>query len=1473
MLRSLRPRARRATSGLSACAVVAAGLVLVSPTPATATDLPASSAAATAAAATAAAAAGTAASAATGASAPAAATPLELTSDALRVRVSPDFPQVLSYTDIATGAVLGGQPVPVTSLKINGVSHAVTAKATPRAASAAYTLSFADLPDVRIDATVSVKGRVVTFTVTKVSDTEELRVGTLDIPGFDLVSVSSSQEGATTAFTRIDTDSTKNADVIKAVKATDAVQGAPVGAAYAIVNTADLAASIETNGTYDSPSAATNQDNGRFWTQVRDDGDGAKRVGVAPGQWTVRGQGAPKQNELPWAKVVVTRDANGDKTIDWQDGAVAFRSIGVVPAGAAEVPDRVIQHIPFNFGSQATHPFLRTLDDVKRLSLSTDGLGQFALLKGYASEGHDSAHPDYADNYNLRAGGLKDLNTLLAQGGKWGADFGVHVNATEAYPDANAFDEDLVDKTKPGWNWLGQSYYINQRRDLNTGNVLARLQKLRDETDSNLKVLYFDVYYGFGWIPDSMDAALRDQGWQIASEWAYAHERNSLWSHWATDRNYGGATNKGINSTIVRFIRNGQKDQWNPDPILGSSTIVEAEGWTGHNDWNALDKNVWTNQLATKFLQHYDITKWGAHDITFSGGVRGSDATGTRQLFVADAKVLDGNSYLLPWGPKGPQHADKAYHYSAKGGTSTWRLAPQLRSAKSFTVYELTDTGRAKVGTVANSKNSVTLTAKAGTPYVLYPNAAPAAVDPAWGHASGLVDPGFNAGNLDAWHPTGDAKAATDDKGGHLATLGAGAASLSQPITGLTPGKRYAASAWVEVEPGKSRPTTVRVTGSGVDVTNQIQRSTVENAVAADEKHDTYFQRVRVIFTAPAHGKATLSVAVGAGPAVVRVDDARVVETTEAATTGPVIAQQDFEGVDQGWMPFVSALPSATDARTVLAKRHAPYTQAGWNGKLVDDVLDGDWSLKAHEENQGMAWRTWQGTVPFKPGHRYRVDFDYQNAMAGAYSLVVGADQVAGGAAKAVDLTTTPFAQKRTTTAYTGEFTTGSCGDYFLGIRRNAVGAAQADFIMDNLKVTDLGASDEPAACSTIALTGPASGLVPGEANTFTTTFSNYETEAATNVEVSLTAPSGWTVAPTTPATFASVAPGATAKTTWRVVVPASTAPGGYDVAASAAYTVDGGPRTTGTSGSFATLPAGKIPQSRLSVSAVSDADTSTGGAGPMAIDGNTTTMWHSAWSQVDPDVPYPHYLTLDLGDQYDVNGYDYQVRIGNGSIKGYELYVSTDGTTWGTPVKTGQFASTTEVQHLDFPAKRGRFVKLVGLSSINGAVFAGAGELNVWGTRANAAPVPLPKDAMKVTDVDSQETEGEDGKASNVIDGETSTYWHTEWLNEEAPYPHHVTVDLGASTELTGISIQGRPGAEPNGRIKDYEVYVSADGTTWGAPVAKGSLTATTAPQTVTFLAPATGKFVKVVGLNAINGAPFASVAELEFYGGAPTP
>ncbi|MEL4356342.1 MULTISPECIES: endo-alpha-N-acetylgalactosaminidase family protein [unclassified Luteococcus] len=1236
-------------------------------------------------------------------------------SNNLEIHVSRLFPQVLRYRDLKTGAILGGQPKVLDSVVINGTPQRVTVGVEPLMGGVNYVLTVPGMPGVSIIVRATVKGNVLTWQVQKVRDGAKDVVNTLEIPGLDLVSVSSDQPGATSALTKVDTNSTRNADQIAPLTEQTAVQANAVGSTYGILNTAQLAASVETNGTYDKPKGATTKDGGRLWSQVQANTDGSKRVGLTPGQWTVRGEGAAKQSELPWAKVVITTDRNQDQAVDWQDGAIAFRDIAHVAKDADKVPDRVIQHIPFNFSSLATHPFLRTLDDVKRLSLATDGLGQFTLLKGYASEGHDSAHPDYAGNYNERAGGLKDMNTLLKEGKKWGSDFGVHVNATEAYPEAKAFDEKLVDKTALGWNWLNQSYYINQRDDLNSGNLLKRTAQLRKDTKGNLDTLYWDVYYGFGWLPDEMDAKLRGQGWSVASEWAYSHERNSLWSHWATDRNYGGATNKGINSQIIRFIRNGEKDVWNPHPLLAGSTIVEAEGWTGHNDWNALKNNVWTNQLPTKFLQHNQITKWTDHEVQFTNGVRSTDANGHRQFLIDGQLALDGGSYLLPWGGKTPQQATKAYHFNPDGGTTTWTLTGALARAKSFTVYELSDKGRTAVGTVGNDSGKITLEAKANTAYVIYPGKTRVQTDPAWGQGTPVADPGFNGADLGPWNPTGKTGLETTENGLHVASLGEGKSGISQDLK-LAGGKRYAASAWVEVKPGQSRPVTLTVNGKGVDASTSIERSTMPNHVSSDELRGTNFQRVKVLFTAPRNGKVRLAVTAADGTAPVRIDDVRVVPTEEKSVSGNVLVDQSFESLDQGWGPFVTG-QAGGDARTHLATKHAPYTQAGWNGKLVDDVLDGQWSLKSHEEGRGLVYRTWQGSVDFKPGHKYRVEFDHQNATAGAYSFVTGVDQ-AGEQTKQVELKATAFGQQRTTARFSQEFTTGGCGDPWIGIRRNAVGGAQADFIMDNLKITDLGAVETPGACATAELSGPRA-VVPGEENVFTTTFTNHEGVAISDVKMGLDLPDGWTATGTQDGA-ASGEPGATVKTIWKVMVPAD-AKGSYTLSSSVSYRVGESTRTVDSTLTTQTLPEGLIPQSRLKISGVSSAEPGSGdGSAQAAVDGNPSTMWHSAWSRVSTPATYPHWITFDLGSKHELAAFDYQVRKGNGAIKDYEIYVSADGKDWGTPVAKGSFAGTAEVQHITLPPNTtGQHVKLVGLNAINGAAFGGANEINLWGKRA----------------------------------------------------------------------------------------------------------------------------------------------------------
>jgi hypothetical protein len=83
--------------------------------------------------------------------------------------------------------------------------------------------------------------------------------------------------------------------------------------------------------------------------------------------------------------------------------------------------------------------------------------------------------------------------------------------------------------------------------------------------------------------------------------------------------------------------------------------------------------------------------------------------------------------------------------------------------------------------------------------------------------------------------------------------------------------------------------------------------------------------------------------------------------------------------------PFVTGSAGMEgDARTQLSRRHEPYTQKGWNGRAMDSVLSGDWSLKMHED--------------FLDGLSADLVVTCDERVPGFVSLVVEGDAVPGSA-------------------------------------------------------------------------------------------------------------------------------------------------------------------------------------------------------------------------------------------------------------------------------------------------------------------------------------------------------------------------------------------------------------------------------------------------------------------------------------------
>ena len=84
-----------------------------------------------------------------------------------------------------------------------------------------------------------------------------------------------------------------------------------------------------------------------------------------------------------------------------------------------------------------------------------------------------------------------------------------------------------------------------------------------------------------------------------------------------------------------------------------------------------------------------------------------------------------------------------------------------------------------------------------------------------------------------------------------------------------------------------------------------------------------------------------------------------------------------------------------------------------------------------------------------------------------------------------------------------------------------------------------------------------------------------------------------------------------------------------------------------------------------------------------------------------------------------------------------------------------------------------------------------------------------LPRNKWKVVYADSEEMDGDDGKADNVFDLQSTSIWHTEWKDKAPKHPHQLVIDLGTETNISGLKYLPRQDG-PNGRIKDFKLYLN---------------------------------------------------------------
>jgi endo-alpha-N-acetylgalactosaminidase len=1095
---------------------------------------------------------------------------IPISSPELVIQADPGFPAVRSYDWLADGSVMYGRTKGgAGEVVVNGTTYTpgVHSRAAADGTAVDYTLRVDDL-DLTLKARLAVSGHVLTFKVTGIDESPEHKLRTLAIPDQGLISARSDQPGAELADARLSFTTAYNneSDIDKHIRLADApVDSAPRGTTYAMLNTDHLAAAVESNSL---------EDQSRLLIRTAQSGED-KTTSVSSGTWTWRPEPVdgqdPKPTELPYAKVVLTGDRNDDGAVDWQDGAMAYREIMYRPLGAERTKDYVVSNIEYNTNSFASHPFTRVLDDIKKGSLLTDGLGQLVQLKGYQAEGHDNAHPDYGGHINKGAGDRKDLNFLVGKAKKYEAAIGVHINSTEAYPDAKSFRWDMTNGADdPGWIYRDVSYHMNRDKDVQTGAFGKRLDGLAKDVPG-LAFIYNDVYFARGYNAYELARAEQAHGWMVHTEFEDFLDRDALWYHRS-----GQYEDNGVRSQIIRFIENTDRDIWyrKDATLLKGLSNLSYGGWMGQTDLKAWQQKIFTNNLPTKFMQHFPITKWTDHRVDFTDGVYSTDATGTWQLFQGDTKLAQGNKLFLPWDP---EKQSKIYHWNDDGGTTTWKLPPKWRGLDTVSLYRLTDTGRKDKQTLKVTDGEVSITADARTGYVLYRGKA-ARQRTVWGEGALVKDGSFNSHTLDAWSKEGSAGIETSGKGWQFARFdGSGAGRLTQRISGLAPGT-YEASAYVRVSGG--RTATLRVSGYGGDpVSRSMDTSPAELKDPVNVWNGTTFQKTYAAFTVPpGHSTATVSLAGAAGADGSSADfaDIRVSLTHVSAESAKHYFYEDFEAADRAWGPFVNSEGSGSDnPHSHRAERHDGYTR---------DTIDGDFSFKSFRIGHGDVWRTVPGTLAFKAGRTYRVGLKYQSDAAGQYRLQVRSggsgepdrtlvdDALPATTDRALDswpAADDPRPQGWTDSAppqgsapskeYGTVFSTGGaqCGDPYLALTSAGGNGAVT---VDDLVVDDLGPA--PAGSATAC---PATGALSlsvddiladaGQDVPVTATLTNHADAPVTDVDVKLTAPGGFTLEPISPTAAVTLAAGESLKATYTLRSPAGTKPGSYHVSGEASAT------------------------------------------------------------------------------------------------------------------------------------------------------------------------------------------------------------------------------------------------------------------------------------------------------------------------------
>ncbi len=392
-------------------------------------------------------------------------------------------------------------------------------------------------------------------------------------------------------------------------------------------------------------------------------------------------------------KVTFTGDLNGDGLANDIDYQLSLKEN--LPEPNQIYKDAAWYKIMCAANGAVYTTFRQALEIIKAIHKMSDGRKQIAYLVGWQYTGHDSGYPSF-DKVNESLGTREELIDIIKEAKeKYNCALSLHINVDDSYVDNPGYEENLISCDIDGkpmrWEkfYGKQSYHINHTKDVESGSIFRRLDKLLELLPID-ESIHIDAFRNtnFSWEKDRFIGPDEELYCGMLPIINYLAQRNI------------DVTTEALNGMVVESsgifsglwhhfsylpvlyhnkIFAGAR-RYNPISVIIGSALEDDFTYDILTKTNEILEQVAMHNMLYKYLLRRNMINFSTNGLSatveYDDGTRGfaSEYPAVVELVKDGTIIADNNSRFIPLD-------DAIYAYSTKGGLLKRRLPQEFRGS------------------------------------------------------------------------------------------------------------------------------------------------------------------------------------------------------------------------------------------------------------------------------------------------------------------------------------------------------------------------------------------------------------------------------------------------------------------------------------------------------------------------------------------------------------------------------------------------------------------------------------------------------------------------------------------------------------------------------------------------------------------------------------------------------------------------